>query len=61
MGITTIYYIDPYPGIAIDHVIHGGTRNPRLVLFSGTIGRAFHRLYNPILAYKDELSALLPA
>ena len=59
LGITTIYYIDPYPGIAIDHVIHGGTRNPGLVLFSGSIGRAFHRLYSPILAYKDELSALL--
>jgi deoxycytidylate deaminase/dephospho-CoA kinase len=61
LGITRIYYVDPYPGIAIDHVIHGGTRNPELVLFSGAIGRAFHRLYNPILPYKDELSALLPS
>lgn len=59
LGITSIYYIDPYPGIAIDHIIHGGTRNPDLVLFSGAIGRAFHRLYNPILPYKDELTALL--
>lgn len=59
LGITSIYYIDPYPGIAIDHVIHGGTKNPALILFSGAIGRAFHRLYNPILPYKDELTALL--
>lgn len=59
LGITSIYYIDPYPGIAIDHVIHGGTKNPNLILFSGAIGRAFHRLYNPILPYKDELTALL--
>jgi deoxycytidylate deaminase/dephospho-CoA kinase len=59
LGITSIYYIDPYPGIAIDHVIHGGTKNPSLILFSGAIGRAFHRLYSPILPYKDELTALL--
>lgn len=59
LGITSIYYIDPYPGIAIDHIIQGGTRNPDLILFSGAIGRAFHRLYNPILPYKDELTALL--
>jgi deoxycytidylate deaminase len=59
LGVAVIYYIDPYPGIAIDHIIHGGTRNPDLVLFSGAIGRAFHRLYNPILPYKDEMSALL--
>lgn len=60
LGIKTIHYIDPYPGIAINHVILGGTKNPELVLFSGAIGRAFHRLYNPILPYKDELSALVP-
>ena len=59
LGITAIHYVDPYPGIAIDHVIHGGTQNPKMVLFSGAIGRAFHRLYNPILPYKDELNALL--
>jgi deoxycytidylate deaminase len=59
LGVAAIYYIDPYPGIAIDHIIHGGTRNPDLILFSGAIGRAFHRLYNPILPYKDEMSALL--
>lgn len=59
LGVSKIYYIDPYPGIAIDHIIHGGTENPEMVLFSGAIGRAFHRLYNPILPYKDELGALL--
>jgi hypothetical protein len=26
--------------------------------FSGAIGKAFHRLYMPMTAYKDELSAL---
>lgn len=58
LGIKRIYYIDPYPGIAINHILHGGKNNPELILFSGAIGKAFHRLYMPITAYKDELSAL---
>lgn len=58
LGIKKIYYIDPYPGIAISHILHGGNNNPELILFSGAIGKAFHRLYMPITAYKDELSAL---
>jgi deoxycytidylate deaminase len=58
LGITKIYYIDPYPGIAISHILQGGSRNPTLTLFSGAIGRAFHKLYSPVVAYKDELNAL---
>jgi deoxycytidylate deaminase len=58
LGIKNIYYIDPYPGIAITHIIEGGTNNPIMTLFSGAIGRAFHKLYSPIMAYKDELDAL---
>jgi deoxycytidylate deaminase/dephospho-CoA kinase len=58
LGITKIFYIDPYPGIAIGHILQGGSRNPTLTLFSGAIGRAFHKLYSPIVAYKDELNAL---
>jgi len=60
LGISKIYYIDPYPGIAMRHVLLGGNSNPKLLLFYGAIGRAFHKLYNPILAYKDELSTLIP-
>lgn len=59
LGITEIVYIDPYPGIALTHILNGGTRNPGMTLFSGAIGRAFHRLYSPIVAYKDELNALI--
>ena len=59
LGITDIVYIDPYPGIALTHILKGGTKNPNLTLFSGAIGRAFHRLYSPIVAYKDELNALI--
>jgi deoxycytidylate deaminase len=58
LGIAKIFYIDPYPGIAISHIINGGSSNPEMILFSGAIGRAFHRLYTPILAYKDEMNAL---
>ena len=58
LGITKIFYIDPYPGIAIDHILNSGSKSPELTLFSGAIGRAFHRLYSPIMAYKDELNAI---
>lgn len=59
LGIKRIFYVDPYPGIAMTHILQGGNRNPIPVLFFGAIGRAFHRLYSPIVAYKDELSALI--
>lgn len=59
LGISKIYYIDPYPGIANDHILRGGSKNPELVLFSGAIGRAYHQLFQPILPYKDELEMLL--
>ena len=58
LGIENIFYIDPYPGIAMTHILMGGENNPKMILFSGAIGRAFHRLYTPILAYKDELNVL---
>lgn len=58
LGIKEIYYIDPYPGIAMRHILMGGSKDPRLTLFSGAIGRAFHRLYTPVVAYKDELNTL---
>lgn len=58
LGIKEIYYIDPYPGIAMSHILMGGSKNPKLVIFSGAIGRAFHNLYSPKLSFKDELNAL---
>lgn len=59
LGITKIFFIDPYPGIALDHILQGGSMNPALTLFSGAIGRAFHKLFSPIVAYKDELNAII--
>jgi deoxycytidylate deaminase/dephospho-CoA kinase len=58
LGLKKIFYIDPYPGISLSHIIEGGSENPYMELFSGAIGRSFHKLYSPIMAYKDELHAL---
>lgn len=61
LGIKNIYFIDPYPGIATKHILKGGVNkddNPKLMMFQGAVGRAFHKLYEPFLAYKDELRIL---
>ena len=60
LGISTIIFIDPYPGISIEHVIKSGSRKIDLILFSGAIGRAYHQMYAPIIQMKDELEALTP-
>ncbi len=59
LGIKEIFYIDPYPGIALDHILNFGVEKPELILFSGAIGRAYNQLYEPILSYKDELKTIL--
>ena len=59
LGITRIVYIEPYPGIAISHVVHSGTQQPEMVLFSGAIGQAYSKLYDPIFPFKDELNAII--
>lgn len=57
LGITDIYYIDPYPGIAERHIIRfgKGDKGPQCHLFYGAIGEAYVCLYKPLMAYKDEL------
>lgn len=60
LGIKKIYYIDPYPGISTDHILASGLNQPEVILFNGAIGRAYHELYQPIMAYKDELNHFLP-
>lgn len=61
LGIKDIIYIDPYPGISIPHVISSGAidARPSLRLFSGAVGKAYHRVYEPMLPVKDELLARL--
>jgi len=60
LGIKKIYYIDPYPGIAKEQILQGGSgsNNPELILFYGAIGQAYHKLYEPFLPYKDEILIL---
>lgn len=56
LGIRQIYYIDPYPGIAKEHILSFGEKgNPELILYSGVIGAAFEKLYSPMIPMKDEL------
>ena len=58
LGMKKIVYIDPYPGISNDHILQVGNKIPEMTLFSGAIGAAYHKLYKPIMAYKDELEML---
>jgi len=59
LGITVIYYIDPYPGISYEQILSAGTNPIEVRLFNGAIGNAYHWLYDPIMPYKDELTLLL--
>lgn len=58
LGIKEIIYIDPYPGIAKDHIIANGTNPPRIIQFIGAVGDAYHKLYTPLMPMKDELELL---
>lgn len=55
IGINIIYYVDPYPGIAKDQILRSGSKQPKLVLFTGAVGRAYQQLFNPIMPYKEEV------
>jgi deoxycytidylate deaminase len=61
LGITEVIYVDPYPGISADHILGSGpdALRPKLRLFSGAIGHAYHRLYDPSMPIKDEYEARL--
>ncbi|MDP3168053.1 MAG: hypothetical protein Q8N06_21665 [Hydrogenophaga sp.] len=61
LGIKQIFYIDPYPGISLSHILGSGPRDkrPSVSLFSGAVGQAFHRLYDPLLPYKDEMEVFM--
>lgn len=59
LGIKNIYYIDPYPGITLEHIIETGSNSPQLIQFRGAVGRAFHSLYEQIVPYKDELDFVI--
>lgn len=56
LGIRRIVYIDPYPDIAIDQILHAGFNNIKVDEFEGAVGKAYLKLYQPFLSYKDELA-----
>ncbi|KLD98058.1 deaminase [Aliarcobacter butzleri] len=58
LGIKRVVYIDPYPGTAQEQILLSGLYSPKVELFKGAIGNAYNKLYEPIISYKDELSAL---
>lgn len=56
LGIKTIFYIDPYPGISRSHILQSNPKtDPKLELFQGAVGRAYLKFYEPFLSQKDEL------
>lgn len=61
LGIKNIFYIDPYPGIASEHILSSGKNKPSLKLFEGAVRGAYHKLYEAIMPYKDELIFLIKA
>lgn len=58
LGIKEIYYIDTYPGISKQHILECGENQPKMILFSGAVGRAYINLYNPFVPQKDEIESL---
>ena len=58
IGVRQIVYIDPYPGIARQHIIAAGFKQPDLKIFEGAIGVTYFKLYQPFMPYKDELNIL---
>jgi deoxycytidylate deaminase len=63
LGVREVVYVDPYPGISMTHVLKSGSEatRPKLRLFSGAVGHAYHRLYEALLSIKDEYGARLAA
>ncbi|WP_027879235.1 hypothetical protein [Mesoflavibacter zeaxanthinifaciens] len=61
LGIRTIYFIDPYPGISNDQILKGGSikTQPKMIPFSGAIGVAYNKCYDSFMSYKDEVTMTL--
>jgi len=55
LKISRIVYIDAYSDISTDQTLKSGAEEnyPKMEMFSGAIGTAYHRLYIPIIGLKD--------
>ena len=60
LGIKDIYYIDPYPGIAQNHILGFGKseNRPKVHLYNGVVGEKFVELYLQRISPKDEIAFL---
>lgn len=59
LGITEIFYIDPYPGISRSHILKQNIEsNPAMKMYHGAIGRGYVKLYEAFMSQKDEISIL---
>lgn len=60
LGVNKVYFIDPYPGISEPHILSYNRNNKMLLIqFNGVIGKSYVKLYEPFMAYKDEISIML--
>ncbi len=60
LGIEKVYYIDPYPGISEPQILtYNRDFKMNLVTFNGSVGKAYNKLYEPFMAYKDEVKIML--
>ncbi|WP_459480626.1 cytidine/deoxycytidylate deaminase family protein [Clostridium saccharoperbutylacetonicum] len=60
LGIKEIYYIDHYSDIGEIHILQQGDeeRRPKMIQFTGAIGNAYFKLFDPIMPMKDEMYLL---
>lgn len=56
IGVRKIVYIDEYPGISRGNIIENGYKRPTLKQFQGAYGATYCKLYQPFMAYKDEIA-----
>lgn len=59
LGISRIYYLDPYPGIAGTHVLGAGNARPKVVPFVGALSRGYQQLFEPVMPHKEAMKALV--
>jgi deoxycytidylate deaminase len=59
LGISNIYYLDPYPGIAGSHILDAGGAKPKVIPFVGAVNRGYQQLFEPVMPHKEALKALV--
>ena len=60
LGIEKVYFIDPYPGISESQILsYNRNKVMTLIQFNGVIGKSYVNLYEPFMAYKDEVAIML--